>query len=643
MIKCKYLLLVVCLVWAGSILNAQWCVAPDSPIEQQSGISKTVKDQGNGRVLYSYCSSDAAVTAKSGIGSNTDDDVKVTTAIRLSEGMMGLLKGRNIYSLKVGIAADADDATVFIRKEDGTILWQITKALELGWNDVVLENPLVIPGDQPLYIGFSAVQHDRKYLIPVAKETGKVNGLFLSANGEPLTEYTSMGNLCLKVEVDGNESEFGYVASMLKAYSTKPYLLEGKEAATDMTIYFLNEGENSISKIKLGRKLNDKELSDTICTFKRRLRANSLGELTLKVAPTESGNYTFTLKEIEKTPVSVKPIMAGVTIYKAEDAIKRVVLIEEFTSQSCGNCPAGQKALHKVISGNEDRVALVLHHSGYEPDIFTKQESVNYCYFYNTTTYAPAMMIDRTHLSDYDTDGVGSLVFDPRNFGESTFTKELALPALVSVDINCSYDEASRKLTVIVSGNKTVDLVGDHVGVTVFLLESNYIGYQHGNGGGSEFEHNNFLRAVLSDQTGDVISFAANGTYSKRYEYKMPETYVSTTGKKTEAHPENMSIVAFVSNFDTVYPDNCFVLNANKTTSLNAGETGLKSEKAIEKSLPAFAKEGKVYVCGEYEDLKVYNLQGMEIRNEDLKPGVYIVKIIGSDKKEYVRKVYSLH
>ena len=127
MIKCKYLLLVVCLVWAGSILNAQWCVAPDSPIEQQSGISKTVKDQGNGRVLYSYCSSDAAVTAKSGIGSNTDDDVKVTTAIRLSEGMMGLLKGRNIYSLKVGIAADADDATVFIRKEDGTILWQITK------------------------------------------------------------------------------------------------------------------------------------------------------------------------------------------------------------------------------------------------------------------------------------------------------------------------------------------------------------------------------------------------------------------------------------------------------------------------------------------------------------------------------------
>ena len=61
--KYKYLLLATGLLWGTSTVNAQWRSASEAPVRQQPEISKTVKNQGDGKVLYSYCSSIAAVTA----------------------------------------------------------------------------------------------------------------------------------------------------------------------------------------------------------------------------------------------------------------------------------------------------------------------------------------------------------------------------------------------------------------------------------------------------------------------------------------------------------------------------------------------------------------------------------------------------
>ena len=270
--KYKYLLLATGLLWGTSTVNAQWRSASEAPVRQQPEISKTVKNQGDGKVLYSYCSSIAAVTAKSGLGIQTDDDVKVTAAIRMSEGLMTLLKGRNIHRLRVGVATDAEDATVFIRKTDGTAIWQINKALELGWNDITLETPLVVPEEQELYIGYTCTQRNGVFVIATELgNTTKFNGLFMASEYYPYLEDFSgsadLGNLCLSVEVDGTESEFGCLGSMVKAYSSKPYLQEGANKSTEMNIIYANEGEDNVSKIKLGRKFNGTELGDTICYF----------------------------------------------------------------------------------------------------------------------------------------------------------------------------------------------------------------------------------------------------------------------------------------------------------------------------------------------------------------------------------------
>lgn len=637
--KNKFLLLIMCFLCNTTMLCAQWKHVSAAPIERQSEITKIAQDQGDGKILYGYCPLDATITSKDGVGFEADTDIDVSAAIRLSEGVTTLLKGRMISCLKVGVASAVENVTVFIRKADGTPLWETVTNLDMGWNVVSLKTPFKIPEVDELYIGYACVQKPKQYLIATSIGTAdKVNGLFVSADNAPLTSYTTLGNLYLAFEVEGKESEFEYLGSLLSARSTMPYVAKGSNSAVDITLNFLNEGEKRISTIKLGRSFNGVALSDTVCTLKRSVRENSIGELILKVNATETGKYTYILKEIEGKPINVSSKTAGVSLYDSDNVIQRMVLIEEFTSQSCGNCPSGQAALHKVISGNEDRVAMVLHHSGFYSDIFSVKESESYCYFYNAlSTYAPAMMLDRVCFDEYDKQGIGSPVFDPRILSKSTFLKQLELPSLVSVGIKSSYDESNRKLTVNVSGHKVTDLVGDYVALTVFLLESKYVAYQ--SNGGSSFEHNNFLRSVLTETAGDLITFNEDGTYSKEYVYTIPDVYVSTTGVETKAHPENMNIVAFVSNFDTVYPDNCMVLNANKTTSLNDEVTGLKSEQAIGKEFSVYAEQGAVYVCGEYKDLKVFNLEGMSVSNKNLLPGLYIVRITDVDQKTYVRKV----
>ena len=639
--KYNLLLLAFSLLVSNNLICAQSNLVSAAPVQQSSGFAKNIQEQGNGKVLYGYCPPDMKITGENGVGYPTKENIKVTAAIRFSAGMMNLLKGRQIYRLKIGAADNMEGVKVFVRKSDGTSLREVTTTFKLGWNEIILETPLEIPDDEELYIGYTFMQAPDQLLVASASGTAKLNGMLLAVGDDPLTQQLKVGNLCLSVEVDGSEAEFQYLGSLKSIYSSNPYLPMGENRKADFKICFFNEGDTYVTNVKLGRSFNGKELGDTVCTFKRAVRENQVGKYTLSLVPEESGKYTFTLKEVEGIPVPATFKTAQVSFYNGEKTIPRTVLIEEFTSQVCGNCPDGQKALHELIKDHEDRVAMVLHHSGYQPDIFSTKESQAYCYFYNSNElYAPAMMINRTNLSEYDKKGIGTPVFDPRSLTAASFSQELSTPAMVFVDIKSSYEEATRKLTVTVSGQRINDLIGDYVGLTVFLLESKYKASQSTlKGIDQSFEHNNFLRSVLSDVKGDVITFDNTGSYSKEYTYTIPEEYTSTNNSKTTAHPENMNIVAFVSNFDTVNTDNCVVLNANKTKSLNDLVVGIKTGKDRENIVSVYVEDGMIHVSGEYKDFKIFNLQGIAVYNEDLDPGVYMIKIKDKNNQETVRKV----
>ncbi len=642
MIKFKFILLAVC-CWGSSVLLSAQHLGLYAPKQVSSVIQKQVQESSDGKVLYGYCSPDVTITKNSGFGYTISGDIKCNVAIRFSEGLLHILNGRKIYRLRVGAALPTEDATVFIRNAQGEDVWTKTISLEQGWNDVILDTPLPISETKELYFGFTYIQKNKTFVAAAAGVSYETNGLFLSSGDAPLEEYPMIGNLCFLVEVEGVPAEFEYIASVASVYTPSPYKYKGETGQMDVTIF--NEGEKKITRAKFARSFNGTALSDTSFLFKRSVQPHSTAILSFPITAEVSGTYTYTLKEIEEKPVGTSSRDAAISVYNPAESFNRMVLIEEFTSQKCGNCPKGQTTLHKTIAGNEDRVALVLHHSGFDPDAFTLEESEEYCYFYNSlSTYAPAIMMDRTYIPDYISSKTITPVFSPSSLIKSRFLKEVDLPSMVSVNIKSSYEEATKKLKVIVSGKKIVDLVGDRVGLTVFLLESKYIAEQATAGGmNNKFEHNNFPRHVFSDVKGDVLTFNEDGTYSKEYTYTIPDSYTAFyTDIVTESHPENMHIVAFVANYDTKNPGNCAVLNANKTSSLNdevttSAGTGVESTQANTYSM--YAVDGTVYVSGEYESLSVYTLQGMPVRNNSLMPGIYIVKVKDANHKEYVGKV----
>lgn len=615
--------------------GAQVLIPATARMSTSSIIQKTTVESSEGKVIYSYSSPTEGITKDNGVGIQSTQTLKLNAAIRFSEGMISLLKGRKLFKIRIGVASPTEDATVFIQDASGKIIWSKATALLAGWNEIAMEDPFVIPSAQELYIGYSVNQRNNVFVIAVGNSANKKNGLFFSMDDDVWQEYTTMGNLCLAVEVEGTVSEFNYLGSPTEVFAVDPYLPAGK--STEIVLGVFNEGEKKISQVTLARTFNDQALSDTVCFFKRSIPANSTGSLSIAVTPSENGKYGFSIKQIEEAEVNTSFRNARISLYNEKDAFERMVVIEEFTSQYCGNCPSAQSYLRNLTAGYEDKMALILHHSGFKEDAFTVYESLVYTYFFNSNqTYAPAMMMDRTYISDY-VSGALTPIYMPQSLQKDRFLAQINTPAVASLNIESQYDEATRNLKVVVNGKMIAEPTDDRIGLNVFLLESKYQAMQYN--ANDAFEHNHFLRKALSGVMGDKIVFNESGEFTKEYNYTIPQTYYSYGAKyATAANPDNMNLVAFIGNFDATNPINCKILNACKTTTLNQSVEMSRDQNKLS-AIKIIVEEGCILIEGEYQDYQVYDMYGQMVDPGKVGDGIYIVKVNIDVNKTEIRKV----
>lgn len=231
----------------------------------------------------------------------------------------------------------------------------------------------------------------------------------------------------------------------------------------------------------------------------------------------------------------------------------RVILIEQFTSQSCGNCPNGTQAIKNTIAGNESRVAWITHHAGYGTDDFTIKASEGIASFFKVNA-APNMILNREvqKYHDFGMDASGqpvigaetsSLVFHPaysQMGGISTMYEDaFRSEGMASINIKKEMVDGALKVGVYgaVKGEQKVCL-------NVVLVENNLKAKQYGPTGWDEnYIHNNVPRVVVTPQLGESITLDA-ATYQKEYEIALNPKWKL----------ENCEIVVFVtkSNYKTV-------------------------------------------------------------------------------------------
>ena len=234
----------------------------------------------------------------------------------------------------------------------------------------------------------------------------------------------------------------------------------------------------------------------------------------------------------------------------------RVVLIEQFTTEQCPNCPPVLAYIEGIYDTDPNCIMLT-HHSGYYTDFLTNQLHGDMLDFYNDggSTYAPAGMFDRAYDGgDHDGDGTtdpGPVFWDGDPYGGNRITEREALPAFVSVNICGTYNTGTHTFDGKVYG-EFLDNFTD-VGTALFVSED-HIAQQSQAGADAGFEHRYTARAAVSDRLGDAVttSTTAGSAYEHAY----------TTTMDAGWDYDNLYLVAFVAHMNASDPNDREIGNA---------------------------------------------------------------------------------
>lgn len=206
---------------------------------------------------------------------------------------------------------------------------------------------------------------------------------------------------------------------------------------------------------------------------------------------------------------------------------------------NCGNCPAAHAQSASWAQQFPSRFVSVEVHggglavpSGDQPD-FRNQWASALWSFYGVNSQ-PRGAIDRIPVS-------GNVVVSASAW-TNAISSALKLSSPVNVGLAADFDPGPRTLTVDVELFYTGDGPGGNDRISVLLKENHLIGYQQDyiNGAQSAYDHNNILRAYITDLWGDEVATTTQGTLvSRSYTYTVPEAWDIA----------NCEVAAFVSEY----------------------------------------------------------------------------------------------
>lgn len=252
-------------------------------------------------------------------------------------------------------------------------------------------------------------------------------------------------------------------------------------------------------------------------------------------------------------------VLSSATFVQAQEvptSFPRKFLLEHFTGEGCGYCPAGMDAIVEALEGQEEQYIWVSHHAGYSADTYTISANNTIVRFLGVSG-APSMSLNRTARR---VDGASARVFHPGYLPELTITD--ATTASASVVVEPTFDAETRALSVKVSG-QVADTSLHALKLSVLIKENGLVSeqadYYETYEGWSEFLHTRVVRQMLSAALGDAVE-VENQAYDS--------TYTITLNANFKA--ENCVVVAYITEDKSgVLP----IINAEQAPVV-AGTTG---------------------------------------------------------------------
>ena len=424
--------------------------------------------------------------------------------------------------------------------------------LEQGWNTVNLTSPVTIEKGKEDYVGYTYYQRT-KVCATNYYYRGTSGYSYLQINGD--WKEWQEGALCIEAGIDG--------ASMPQ----KDFLLQGAkgivEADGGMMIQtrLFNMGQAMTHQLMFSIA---NEKSTLTVNADALIPPNTLDTLSIPLltAPKEWGvgtNVTVTLTAID----GEKDAFADDNTAQCVFNYSRMLLIEEFTTERCPNCPKMAELLNNFIHGGSElgkQSVMVCHHAGYYTDEFTTQDALDYQWFYNAGggTYAPAVMFNRRPYNETE-EGLTPVVFPTSEEQVMGYAEDcLAEPSTLILSTTADVNLADSFVTVNVKGRKLEGFGCTNPKIFVYLTEDNVLSTNGQAGSGTEtYYHQHIVRGQNQTWGENIVWEGDDFTYATSFDF--------SAGWKVN----DMKIIVSVGNYDANNPGNCVIENSTAVKLAN--------------------------------------------------------------------------
>lgn len=483
-------------------------------------------------------------------------------AILIKKEKINSLAGNQIREIHAGLISklNVDSLAVWVSESlDGPVLSTDTIATPAkGWNTVALTKPVDITSDmQTLYVGYSYHQKSTAKAMSCPKTPEPGYSCFIRSGNDEWKDYSNDYTVSVEALVYGDKlPKYDLTLSALDVQ--QDYVVDNGNLEFTMKVF--NNATVTINGFDAVCTVDGSDEKYTVhCDSS--IAYNESKTITMSVSPTAiqtmdpaTRTLTVTLTNFTEGEDEIPSdnTLSG-TFNVTLHSFVRNVLLEEFTTEKCTNCPRVASYVHDAMNEPEfqGRLNTMENHAGYYTDSFTATFHNDWTWLFDNM-YAPAVLYDR-HAED----GEATAVTCPTSKLElfEGIRKRLRETAFVSLKVTADVDGENQKINVKVTGSRAKEnFTKNPARITVVLTETNLAAISQA-GAGGDYTHYNVGRRVNSIW-GDVLEW--NGD-DYTYECSIPYTqnYVL----------DNLGILAFIHDYDPDDKTKCDVANSAAITS----------------------------------------------------------------------------
>lgn len=523
--------------------------------------------------------------------------IKVYAGAEMTSVRVALANRIGLDTLKVWVRTKLDDKNI----TEGMITTKTSPAIKQGWNEIDLENPYTIKDGEGVYVGFSFYQRKTANPMSILNNVFQ-NAFFLrSSQNLPWEDMHEKGMLSLEAVVEGDalpEYDLALTNATIKSGNN----------VLSMKASIYNAGLKTVKGFDLK-------------TIVQGIADSYSKHFEMELSPKQIVDVEFPLPYdcTEATPVVPVELCIS-ALQDATDAnsannelnasysFTKKVLLEEFTSVYCGNCPTMAYYIEEALKDDKynGNVFVACHHSGFHYDRFTNEADKEYLWFYNNngSTFAPGLMSNRTpfvmRAGGMSPVWIASSVTEVKE----VLNQQIASDTYAAITkLEGIYDAVEETLKVNLNGVRSKIFCDTPARITVYLTEDGIDGSDQKNFRPNEvypngtFKHNHVVRAYNSTW-GENIDWK-NDAFDYTFTFPVNNNWVKS----------NLKVIAFIAAYDETDPGNCRIENVDGIS--------FQQVSGVENVIQDQTSQGSV---------GVYTLNGQKVQSVERGHGVLIVR-----------------